>query len=213
MKRLLVTIVFLIALTGCTIGSYRGIRVAEKGKWEYTPYIGENLGVKFAYGVLERSEVEFGLFVVGASVGGKYLILDEKTSDDFMSLAISGGANAPILSFGSGFIIPVPKLGLEFLNLDLSLIGGKTFGEYTEDNLPGNTYLGLGVRYFPIIGALIPVSGRQNFVIAGRGFVGGEIPISTEFMLTPELSLVYPIGVNLPFPLIPTYGLGLTFKP
>ena len=197
-KRLLVMTICLVALTGCfaRTGSYRGIRVAEEGKFEFTPYVGytDIAGVKVAYGTFERSEIDFGLFVsdtggfrpaVGADIGAKYLLLDEKTSDDSISLAIGSRVNVP-------FYGPTGAV-LSNSSLDLDLIGGYTFGEYTEDSIPGNIYLGLGPRV------------RIPFL--GRIFVGGEIPISPNLIITPELS-----ALLIPFP-YPSAGIGFTFRP
>jgi hypothetical protein len=221
MKRLLllVMVVCLAALSGCAVGSYRGIRVAEEGKWEFTPYVGlpsDGVGIKIATGISERSEVWFGTstsytpgyitFIPGAAAdaGGKYLILDEKTSNDFMSLAIGGGGN---------FFIPA----IDYSSLDLEIIGGKTLGKYTEDNLPGNVYLGLGVRGYPLFeGGYSYVWSRKS--VGWRIFTGGEIPFGTEFVLTPELALLLIVPRIYPCPpwcsgLIFNAGVGFTFRP
>jgi len=211
-KRLLVIAICLIALTGCaasSTGSYRGIRVAEEGKWEFTPYIGvpfDVAGVKIANGISERSELELGVFTLGANVGGKYLVLDERTADDFMSLAIGGGVNVPLNS-------------IRATNFDLNLIGGKTFGKYTEGTPPGNVYLGLGARYFPL-GAQMPIPSDNvirlgdpfitGLLMGGRIFVGGEIPVGARFMLTPEVAF---ITLGHPGGGWGNIGLGFTIRP
>ena len=203
MKKFFVTVLYLafllVILNGCLFGSYRGIRVADKGKWEFTPHVGypfDLAGIKITNGIFERSEIDIGSYLstgaIGVSAGGKYLILDEKTSNDFMSLAISGRsgiATASSVSFINTF------------NIDLELIGGVTFGEYTEESLPGNIYLGLGPRYFPFGD---PFSGGR---IVERIFIGGEIPFGTTFILTPEVSIIPRILI------VPNLGIGLTIRP
>ena len=148
LRRILVLAVCSIVLTGCGIGSYRGrgIRIAEKDKWETTTHVESSLplpipgaGVKVDTGISERSELEFGVIPlnyvsdsvlgVGTDVGGKYLIFDEKISNDFMSLAIGSRIIIPL--FGrkiySGQNLNFTEF-LSYLSLDLDLTGiGFTF--------------------------------------------------------------------------------------
>jgi hypothetical protein len=214
MKRLLAMVVCLAALSGCAVGSYRGIRVAEAGKWEFTPYVGftDIVGVKTAYGISERSELELGISAAfhtssggaAAKVGGKYLILDEKTSDDFISLAMHSSINVLLTT-------SFPRSVLDS-TLDLDLIGGKTFGKYTKDSLPGNIYLGLGSKIHP---SGVSLQYRSSDTILVRIFLGSEIPFGTKFMLTPELALMsrstlyYTSFAPI---VIPNIGVGFTFR-
>jgi hypothetical protein len=151
------------------------------------------------------------IFGVTASVGGKYLILDEKTSNDSISLAIGGNANVNL----SHAYFPASLL---FSNLDLKLIGGKSFGKYTEDSLPGNIYLGLGSRIIPI--SLLRDAQLKPTVGI---LLGGEIPLNifnTKVALAPELDLLilpfypplYP-DRTVTFRFIPNVGIGFTFRP
>lgn len=221
LKRILVSAFCLIVLTGCfaRTGSFRGIRVAEEGKVEFTPYVGNTdiVGMKIAFGIFERSEIDLGLFATGlgiqvaaagVDIGGKYLILDEKTSDDPMSLAIGSRANVSFFPGGSALVRG------ESLSLDLEFIGGKTFGDYTEDNLPGNTYLGLGLRFLPLL--FDRYSAFDVYLIPqGRMFIGGEIPINTKLIVTPEISSVITFPPLIPagsFFISPSAGIGFTFR-
>ena len=259
MKRFFLIAACSFALIGCATGAYRGIRIVEEGKWEFTPYLElsplgvyttssqnntssqastpypPSAGIKVVNGIFERSEIGFGSFMllppsgssislVGVEAGAKFLILDEKTEADFMSLAVHGGASAPFLSLGSNtMILPRLERGLVF---DLDVIAGKTFGKYKEDSFPANIYLGLGPRVS--IGLLS--SSSQGFpekatdAILARLFIGGEIPLVTNIILTPEMSLLLTQQFSSPFVflpgsstkisyIIPNLGIGVTFRP
>ncbi len=87
-------------LYGCaSMGSYRVTRLPEDGNWEITPFVGypDIMWMKFYYGIGDRGEFGFGIFSFGANIEGKVLILDEKSANNFMSLALDVGANNPVV--------------------------------------------------------------------------------------------------------------------
>ena len=138
----LICLIVVFGFSGCAsavIGSYRGARIADRGKWVRTTCFGfpDYISVKFNRGLTDRTELGLGIFMVGGNAEWKTLILDEKKANNAITLATKVGANIPVF----------PVLS----SIGLSLIAEKTLWSYRENSISSiSVYCGTEVKYIPV---------------------------------------------------------------